>query len=102
MEIKTKFNINDEVWFVHPNTQRAVQGRIKEINIQIGGKPKYKHPDNGTRGLIRTGEYETQQFVHRYSIDDNIRKEGVTKGEYDIYETKEQLVESLKLKADRL
>ena len=102
MDIKTKFDINDEVWFVHPNTQRAVQGRIKEINIKIGGKPKYRYPTDGTRGLIRTGEYETQLFVHVYLIDDNVRREGVSKGVYDIHKTKEELVESLKLKADSL
>ena len=102
MEIKTKFNVNDEVWFVHPNTQRAVQGRIMGIQIRVDGKPKYKHKCNGMRGVVRTGEYEAQSFTHLYSIDDNIRKEGCTKGEYDIYETKEQLVESLKAKADNL
>ena len=102
MEIKTKFNVNDEVWFVHPTSQRAVQGRIMGMQIRIDGKPKYRRSDDGKRGLIRTGEYEAQRFVHLYSIDDNVRKEGCTKGEYDIYETKEQLVESLKAKADSL
>jgi len=95
MDIKTKFDINDEVWFVHPNTQRAVQGRIKEINIKIGGKPKYRCVTDGKKSMIRTGEYETQLFVHKYLIDDNVRKEGVSKSGYDIHKTKEELTESL-------
>ncbi len=41
-------------------------------------------------------------FVHRYMIDDMVRKEGVSKSDYDLHLTKEALVESLKLKADRL
>ena len=102
MEIKTKFNINDEVWFLHPLSQKAVQGRISSINIEVRGKPKYRHSDDGKRGLIRTGEYEPQMFVHRYTIDDMVRKEGVSKSDYDLHLTKEALIESLKLKADRL
>lgn len=37
MELTTKFNINHEVWFLHPNSQKAVQGRIKEIQLKVGG-----------------------------------------------------------------
>lgn len=100
MEITTKFNINDEVWFVHPLSQNAVCGRIKEIHIKVGGKPKYRRGNK--RDLIRTGEYEEQRFVHTYSIDDQIRKEGVTRSEYDLFPTKDGLKDELKRRAESL
>ena len=102
MDIKTKFNINDKVWIIHPLSKKAVQGCIKGIYIIIEGKPKHKHSGDGKRGLIRTGEYESQKFVDRYIIDDMITKEGVSKTEYDVYETKEKLIESIKMNADDL
>ena len=95
MEIRTKFNINDEVWFVHPNTNRSVQGRIKEIKIRICGKENYKRINNGKLGLICTGEYEPQQSAHIYYIDDNVTNQCISKSAYDIYQTKEELIESL-------
>lgn len=100
MELTTKFNINDEVWFIHPNTQKAVLGRIQEINLKVGGKPKYRTGDR--RDLIRTGEYTEQKFVNVYHIDDMVRKEGVTKREDEIFTSKEDLVSSIKKYADNL
>ena len=100
MEIKTKFDINDEVWFLHPQSQKAVSGRIKEINIRIGGNPKYRTGDR--RDRIATGEYEKRLYSHSYQIDDQIRREGIGKSEYDLFLTKEELKESLKTKISSL
>ena len=33
MEIKTKFNINDEVWFIYDN--KVIKRKIVRINIEI-------------------------------------------------------------------
>lgn len=96
MELTTKFNINEEVWFLHPQSQRVVQGKIMGIQIRIGSQPQYRHSTDGKKGLVKTGEYKEQRFVNIYHIDDNIRKEGVSKAEYDIYYTKDQLIEKLK------
>ena len=93
MEIITKYNINEEVWFIHPLSQKAVCGRIKGINIRVEGKPKYRCGER--RDLIKTGEYEEQRFVHTYTIDDQIRKEGVTRSEYDLFANKEDLKDEL-------
>ena len=95
MEIKTKFNINDEVWFVHPISKRAVQGRVMQIEIHAQGKHKYRRSDNGKLGLVKTGEYESSYFLIQYCIDDNVRKEPCTLPEYQVHETKEQLLERI-------
>ncbi len=100
MELKTKYNINDEVWFVHPQSQRAVCGKVMGIRLEVRGQPKYKAGER--RNLIMTGEYEARQYYPTYTMDDNIRKEGVTKSETEIFETKELLVNSIKEKADKL
>lgn len=97
MELTTKFNINEQVWFLHPQSQRAVQGTIVGIQIRIGSQPQYIRSNDGKKGLIKTGQYKEQKFVNIYTIDDNIRKEGVSKAEYDIYYTKDQLIEKLKM-----
>ena len=89
--IETTYNINDEVWFIHPVSKKAVSGRIKFINIKVDGRPVYRTSNDGKRSLIRTGEYTTKGMVILYTIDDQVRKEGVTINQNELFTTKEQL-----------
>jgi len=100
MEITTKYNINDEVWFVHPLSQKAVCGRVNGINIKVGGKAKYRTGEH--RDLIKTGEYEEQRFTHTYTIDDQIRKEGITKTEHELFINKDELKQRLMSEVENL
>lgn len=75
MTIETKFNINDDVWFVHPKSQQCVSGKIVEIDIKIGSRVKMKR--HGSRGLIASGEYEQQKFIHAYYLSDKINQERI-------------------------
>lgn len=94
MEIKTKFNINDDVWFIHPVSQLCVEGKIIEIGIKVKSKKRYKH---GTkRDLIFTGEYEEQRFLHNYYLTDKCTDNQICKNETQIFKTKSALIDSLK------
>lgn len=89
--IETTYNINDEVWFIHPLSKKAVSGRIKSINIQVKSSPIYTTPKDGKRSLIHTGEYKTSSTIILYTVDDQVRKEGVTKNQSELFTTKEEL-----------
>ena len=43
MDLSTKYNINDEVWFLHPQSQKVVQGRIKDIKLTDSGNRVAEH-----------------------------------------------------------
>lgn len=93
MIIETKFNINDDVWFVHPKSQQCISGKVITIEIRIGSRAKQK--GDGKRGLIPTGEYEEQKFIHSYYLSDKVNKESIFKQDYQLFNSKEKLIESL-------
>lgn len=100
MTLTTKYEINDEVWFLHPLSQKAVIGRVRDIQLNVGSKAEYRTGDR--RNLIKTGEYKQAGIFVVYTLDDHVRKEGCMKSERDLFPTKEALIESIKVKADNL
>ena len=94
MTITTKFNINDEVWFIHPKTQRVVQGKVCGIDCMVNSRKKYEaNPNN--KGLIPTGEYETMWSKNRYDIYDKVAKDRYSVYEQSVFPTKQELINSL-------
>ena len=94
MTITTKFDINDKVWFIHPKTQLAVQGKVSGIECEIAGKPKYKVSPN-SKLRVPTGDYEKSFHAYRYSIDYKSTKDKLPKYENELFPTKQELINSL-------
>lgn len=92
MTIATKFNINDEVWFIHPKTQIAESGKIGFISIDVQGT-EILEPDN-KKGLSETGDYKEKSQEIVYQIYNGSRCE-ILKKENHIFSTKQELINSL-------
>ncbi len=92
MTITTKFNINDEVWFIYPRTQKVICGRVGSMSIKVHSRKLYEPDDK--KGLIATGEYKetSQEVVYQLfneSTGDVFRKET------ELFPTKQELINSL-------
>lgn len=93
MRIETKYNINDELWFMMGN--RIHCKKVIDVKIEAKGKTQYKVA-NG-RGLVPTGNY-----LHEDTIISYIMESG-PKGcffidpvkEKDLFKTKKELIKSL-------
>lgn len=74
MEVKTKFNLGDEVWMMESN--KAVSGSIKEltINIRFNGKNTIKY---AIKVLWKSHIWDTTRY------------------EEELFPTKEELLKSL-------
>lgn len=94
MTITTKFNINDEVWFIHPRTQLAVQGKVCGIECRVNGMAKYETSPN-TKLRRPNGDYEKALDTNKYSIDHKSTKDKLPKYENELFPTKQELINSL-------
>lgn len=94
MTITTKFDINDDVWFIHPRTQLAFQGKVCGIECRIGGREQYKANPN-SKGLLPIGEYKMSMYAKMYIIDDKATKDRFSKPENELFPTKQELINSL-------
>jgi hypothetical protein len=94
MEIKTEYNINDELWFIHPRSGKPASGKVVTITVEVVGRQITKAGQK--RDLIKTGDYAPKSRFTRYYLDDRGSKnETVCKSQYDLFVSKEKLIESL-------
>lgn len=100
MGIETKFNINDDAWFVHPTSLKAVSGKVREIKVEITSET-IKRTGN-KRDLINTGEYKMRGIFINYLLDDNVRKEGVLRRQSDVFSSKDELKQTMLNKVNQL
>lgn len=100
MKIETRYDINDEVWFIHPYSKKAISGVIAGIRCEVKSKPEYRTGDKKDR--IKTGEYLPLFHTHYYQIDDRINKNFIGLYEYDLFKSKEDLSQSLIDKAKEM
>lgn len=91
MEVETKYNINDKVWFINPQSGMVVSGKIIEIKISIRSREIKKCGDK--RDLIPTGEYKEVLRANFYYI--NLNGIMICKDEDRIFISKEHLINSL-------
>lgn len=66
MNIETKYKINDEVWFIHPNLLKPSFGKIKGIFIEVMGSPVYEFGER--KIMIETGNYKPTLLPATYSL----------------------------------
>ena len=93
MDVKTKYDINDNVWYIHPTSEKAVCGKIIDISVKIKSKPIYQPDRFGRRSLIKTGDFEPLIYTPTYILEDSLKFDGVTKSELEVFESKEKLKE---------
>lgn len=92
MTITTKFNINDEVWFIRPSTQKAIKGKIEGVAIKVDSEVKYIHDDK--KGLIRTKDLTPKERSHVYAVyvNSDVR---INEYEHLLFPNKQELIDSL-------
>lgn len=93
MEIATKYNLNDELWFIHPQIFMPVVAKVKGCTVEFISKPEHK--SDGKRGLIPTGNYLPDSIRETYKLVDKTGKEYTALGT-KLFPVKEELIESLK------
>ena len=81
MEIKTKYNIGDEVYFIHGN--KIIHNKITRIDISIREERNEK--------VIPRIEYTIDLGFRTGKISDTL----TSRIEFDIYSTKEELIKSI-------
>ena len=81
MEIKTKYNIGDEVYFIHGN--KIIHNKITRIDISIRKERNEK--------VIPRIEYTIDLGFRTGKISDTL----TSRIEFDIYSTKEDLIKSI-------
>ena len=86
MNITTKFDINQKVWFVCTETRKVKCERVKGINAVVTSKPVYKS-ELRKKELVPTGECE-QDFILPYYHLESTNNEP----ESMLYATKEELL----------
>lgn len=82
MEIKTKYNIGDEVYFIHGN--KIIHNKIRRIDISILEERKKNI-------IIPRIEYTIDLGFKTGRISDTL----TSRIEFDIYSTKEELIKSI-------
>ena len=92
MTITTKFNINDEVWFIYQSVQKVGCGKVGDVTIKVQGT-QILEPDN-KKGLAPTGNYKEKSKEIIYQIYNESRGE-ILKKESELFLTKEALIDSL-------
>lgn len=96
MNIETKFEINDEVWFIN-SAQKAFSSKITEISIRVLSQPIYKTGER--RDLLKTGDYKNKGKQVYYTLDNPsyapTSNKSITKSEHELFKTKEELLKSL-------
>ncbi len=82
MEIKTKYNIGDEVYFIHGN--KITHNKITRIDISI-------REERNKNVIIPRIEYTIDLGFKTGKISDTL----TSRIEFDIYSTKEELIKSI-------
>lgn len=93
MEIKTKYNIGDELWFI--NNTKAIKGHIHHIKIHIESKAEVK--SGNKRDLIKTGKRILSSLTIGYHMATDSSGAYFVKPtpENELFITKEELIKSL-------
>ncbi len=89
MNITTKFDINQKVWFVCGETRKIKCERVKGIKVLVTCKPVFD-TDAITKRLITTGEFK-QDFTLPYYHLESTNNEP----ENMLYATKEELLQAI-------
>jgi hypothetical protein len=100
VEIKTKFNINDEVLFLSPDGLKSSSGRITAINISVVGIEKRipcKNDLGQTVAMAPSGEYEIASTLLSYMINEKL-----TRFESDLFLEENELEPLLTKSQDKL
>lgn len=95
MNIPTRFEINDEVWFLSPEL-RIASAKIIEINIRIKSREIMKPAKNGIKGLVKTGEYEPVNYAHQYTVSYySLGRKTLLFSAHELFRSRERVVEHL-------
>lgn len=89
MNITTKFDINQKVWFVCGETRKIKCERVKGINVVVTSKPVYKS-ELRKKELVPTGECKEYFILPYYHLESTNNEP-----EYNLYATKEELLQSI-------
>ena len=82
MEIKTKYNINDEVYFIHDN--KILHKEITSIDIRI------------TRASTNKEESIAMvEYTINLGFAEKVRNTFTTRLEFELFSTKEELLKTL-------
>lgn len=103
MEIKTKFSINDEVWFISKEN-KVLSSKIIKIRVSINSKELKKIGKK--KDLINTGNHVLSEQLENYtlsakyssSMNDSFGFNWTSNydfGSHEIFATKKELLESL-------
>lgn len=88
MIIQTKYNINDELWFV----QNSKANKAKVIDIKVEISSVEQKTSDGKRGLIGTNEFDPRPRVAVYRMSN-----GSSFSEHNLFITQQELIENIKL-----
>lgn len=91
MNITTKFDINQKVWFVCCVTRKIKCEKVKGIKIYLNSIQPIS-PIEGKKYLVRTGEYKACQPIINYELESSSAK---NEREFMLYTTKEELLQSI-------
>ena len=86
MNATTKFDINQQVWFICGETRKIKCERIKQVRIIFTSKPVYS-TNTRTKHLDTTGEYNQDAVLVYYDLESTN-----SEPEFMIYATKEELL----------
>lgn len=93
MRVETKYNVDDELWFIMGN--RVHCKKVIDVKITVKGKMGYKIATG--RGLVPSGKYLHEDTVISYIMEsgpagcffiDAVK-------EKDLFKTKKELIKSL-------
>lgn len=94
MQIETKYNVNDEVWAIHPAAKKAISGKVSGINGLQTSKREVKEIE-GTTEMMATGNLILGDMNIHYQIDFGPDYQAAMMMEGEVFASKEELIKEI-------